>query len=188
MLGWLERNQMTVLAAAVLVLAAGLAGTLVARDDSRPPIELLHGPSLPAGAPIRVHVTGAVVNPGVYDLREGDRVFEALAAAGGPSDDADPEAINLARRVHDEDQVVVPLRAGPAAAQALRPGAKVNINTAPAEALDAMLPGIGEAYARRIVDSRKVDGAYVSTEDLVARNVLPRAVYEKIRDLITVGE
>ena len=55
------------------------------------------------GAEIKVQVSGAVVAPGVYDLKAGDRVVDAVAAAGGPADDADADALNLARRLRDED-------------------------------------------------------------------------------------
>ena len=64
--------------------------------------------------------------------------------------------------------------------------AVVNINTATAAELDD-LPGIGEVYSQRIVESRTWDGPYQTTEELVERRVIPRGTYEKIADLITVG-
>jgi competence protein ComEA len=137
--------------------------------------------------PIRVQVGGAVGRPGVYDLREGDRVIDAIAAAGGPADDGDIDSLNLARRVRDEERLIVPTRTGGAAsASTLPPGAKLDINSASQQQLDA-LPGIGQAYSQRIVDSRKVDGPYKATRDLVDRKVVPAATFEQIRDLITVG-
>jgi competence protein ComEA len=143
---------------------------------------------------IMVHVTGAVAAPGVYALQEGDRVVDAVEVAGGPSSDADLVALNLARRVHDEDQVVVP-RAGeaPRVGQVASAGtgasdsdSLIDINTASATVLDS-LPGIGEVYSQRIVDSRIAGGRFESTEDLVARRLIPRATYDKIKDLITVS-
>jgi competence protein ComEA len=98
--------------------------------------------------------------------------------------------INLARRIHDEDQVVVPKVGGqPAVSQvagASASGAPIDINTASAGVLDS-LPGIGEVYSNRIVDSRVADGPFQSTEDLVTRKLVPRATYEKIQPLITVS-
>lgn len=87
----------------------------------------------------------------------------------------------------DEDQVVVP-RQGQAISQVA--GALqtqlVNINTASAELLDS-LPGIGEVYSKRIVESRNHLGPFESTQDLVDREIIPRSTYEKIKDLIAVG-
>ncbi len=187
MLDWLERNQVFILAAVIAALGLGFAVREVTRDDP-PPLEFRYGSGLPAGSPIRVHVAGAVLSPGVYELHEGDRVADAIDAAGGPADDADAEEINLARRVRDEEQLIVPRQAGKESATTavLTPGVKVNINTAPASVLDA-LPGIGEAYAGRIVDSRRVDGAFRSTQELVERKVIPRATYDRISSLISVG-
>ncbi len=64
--------------------------------------------------------------------------------------------------------------------------APVNINAASAQDLDA-LPGIGAVYSQRIVDSRTADGPFATIDDLVNRQLIPRATYDKIRDLITVG-
>ena len=188
MLGWLERNQLLLLACAVLALAAAFAYSLVDDAGDPPALELRYGSDLPLGAPIRVHVAGAVANPGVYDLEAGDRVTDALAAAGGPAANADAAILNLARYLRDGEQIVVPALATTdmAAAITTSPGAKVDINTASAELLDA-LPGIGEAYSRRIVDSRTLDGPYDSIEDLIERNVLPRATFDRISSLISVG-
>ena len=63
---------------------------------------------------------------------------------------------------------------------------KININTASASELDA-LPGIGEVYSEQIVVSRETNGPYVSSDELVERQVIPRGTYERIRDLITTG-
>ena len=202
--GWLERHQYLVLAVLALVMVAGIIYPRLT-EESPPPLVFQQGSGLPEGAPIRVHVTGAVARPGVYELREGDRLAEALDAAGGAAAGANLEGLNLARRVRDEEQVVVSQRPGAAttttgpgasstsvtttgagASANLSPGAKVDINTANEAQLD-QLPGIGEAYSRRIVDSRKLDGNFKSTEDLVTRRVLPRATYDRIRDLISVS-
>jgi competence protein ComEA len=186
--GWLERNQLVVLCLAVIVFIASIA-VIQLTDETPPAIEFTYGSGLPDGTPIRVHVTGAVLQPGVYELREGDRLIEALSAAGGPASDADTEALNLARRVRDEEQVVVPRRGSagaPRAVATLAPGARLDINTATEAQLD-QLPGIGEAYSRRIVDSRRVDGPFKTAAELVERRVVPQATFEMIRDLISVS-
>jgi competence protein ComEA len=136
-----------------------------------------------------VHVTGAVQRPGVVPLRASDRLADAIAAAGGVTIGADVEDLNLARRLRDGEQVVVPekTRRGPAElAQPLAPGARLELNRATEAQLDA-LPGIGATYARRIVDSRAVDGPFKTVEDLVERRIVPRATFDKVRDLLTVA-
>ena len=188
MLAWLERYQWLVLTLSVVVFGAiALGPGLLDRDDR--PLDWHNDSSLAPGTPIRVHVAGAVLAPGVYELREGDRVVDALTAAGGPADDADSNELNLARRVRDEEQIVVPRHeASTTAAPALllATGARLDINTATLQQLD-QLPGIGEAYSRRIVDSRAVDGPFATTDDLVGRKIVPRATFERIRDLVGVG-
>jgi competence protein ComEA len=184
----LERNQVFILALAVLFFAAALL-TVSLQDSAATPIAFESGSRLADGTPIRVHVSGEVVRPGVYDLLEGERVIDAIDEAGGATADADANAINLARRLRDGEQLVVPTRSAPRAAGTaalLAPGELVNVNTASAAQLDE-LPGIGEAYSRRIVDSRSVDGPFNSLDELVSRKALPAATLDKIRDLLTIG-
>ena len=190
MVSWLERPV-------IVVLAALLAGAVVAlaleRRDAPDPLEISLADLTPTpGGPIEIYITGAVLHPGVYELKDGDRAVDALYAAGGPASDANLEAVNLAVRLHDEDEVLVP-RLGQAAVSSSGvtssiAGAvsKININTATAAELDA-LPGIGEVYSQRIVDSRTRDGLFTSPDELLAREITPRATYESIRDLITIG-
>jgi competence protein ComEA len=194
MTAWLERYRTPILTILAGVAVLGLIFFVLRQRDGPPPLELQVGDATSGDSEIMVHVTGAVAAPGVYAVHEGDRVADAVEAAGGPSQDADLVTLNLARRIHDEDQVVVP-RAGeqPAASQAgsaqtgaSTDGAPIDINTASTAVLDS-LPGIGEAYSNRIVDSRVADGPFQSTEDLVTRKLIPRATYEKIKLLITVS-
>ena len=192
-MSWLDRYRNPILLGLTALVAVGLIFFILRQRDSPPPLELQVG-GASSESEIMVHVTGAVATPGVYALQEGDRVVDAVEVAGGPSPDADLVALNLARRVHDEDQVVVP-RAGeaPRVGQVASAGtgasdsdSLIDINTALATVLDS-LPGIGEVYSQRIVDSRVANGPFESTEDLVGRRLIPRATYDKIKDLITVS-
>jgi competence protein ComEA len=191
---WLERYRTPLLIVLAGAAVLGLVFFILRQREGPSPLELQVGGAASGDSQIMVHITGAVAAPGVYALHEGDRVVDAVEAAGGPSPDADLVTLNLARRIHDEDQVVVP-RVGeqPAASQvgsaqtgASANGAPIDINTASAAVLDS-LPGIGEAYSNRIVDSRAANGPFQSTEDLVTRKLIPRATYEKIKLLITVS-
>lgn len=155
------------IAAALLVLALrtdGGRGIEVEVRDPRPGID-----------EIRVDVSGAVVRPGVITASPGDRVADAIARAGGVTADADTAALNLSRRVLDQDHIAVP-RAGE------RPPL-LDVNSATAAELEA-LPGIGPVYATAVVTARERGGSFETTDDLVDRGVLPLYVYEGILDLI----
>jgi competence protein ComEA len=189
-MAWLERHQWLVAAASLLVVAAVIALRPAADGSPSAQIVFNDAPPLADGAPIRVHVTGAVQRPGVVPLRSGDRLADALTAAGGASTSADLEDLNLARRLRDGEQVVIPEKTRRAAAASpvstQGPGARLDLNKATEAQLDA-LPGIGATYAKRIVDSRAVDGPFKSAQDLIARRILPQATYDKVRDMVMVA-
>jgi competence protein ComEA len=120
-----------------------------------------------------VHVAGAVRTPGVYRLRDGERVQDAVRRAGGPRAGADLNAINLAAKVADGQQVVVPRRGAAGAAPVGGetgeaggpPQAPVSLNTATAEQLDT-LDGVGPATASKILEYRRQHGGFRSIDDL----------------------
>jgi competence protein ComEA len=129
--------------------------------------------SRPATAAL-VHVAGAVRTPGVYQLRDGERVQDAVRRAGGPRAGADLNAINLAAKVADGQQVVVPRRGAGGAAPVSAAGAgdpggppqaPVSLNTATAEQLDT-LDGVGPATATKILEYRRQHGGFRSIDDL----------------------
>lgn len=149
-----------------------------------------------------VHVSGAVCEPGVYRLTTGSRVDDAVKEAGGFSDDACADAVNLARVVNDGEQIVVPTleqmeQAGSSGAlgassvsgesfSALTDSDKVNINTADAAELDT-LPGIGPATAEKIVADRQSNGLFSTIEDLKRVSGIGDKKYAQLSDLICVG-
>ncbi len=160
------------LAAAVIWLAAS--------PPRGEPVILLPTPTLGL---ITVHVSGAVLTPGVYSLPAGSRVEDAVLAAGGFAPGAEEDGINLAAEVVDGQQVDVP---GIVSTSHVNAG-RVNINTATVDELDA-LPGIGPTTAQEIVDYRLEHGNFASIQEI--RNVpgIGPATYDKIKDYITVGE
>jgi competence protein ComEA len=118
-----------------------------------------------------VDVTGAVRRPGVYRLRADQRVQDAVRRAGGLTRAAAPAAINLAAKVADGAQILVPSRRAAAVGEggawstpAASPG-PVNLNTATAEQLD-QLDGIGPTTARKILEYRRAHGGFGSLQDL----------------------
>ena len=169
------------LAVVVVVLGLGRLGRLGGGGGSgadasgaAPAIKVSGGADGGDGARVVVHVAGAVRRPGVYRLRSGSRVQAAVRLAGGATRRADLGGLNLAAKVEDGRQILVPerLRAGgaPAAPTAgggtpSAPVAPVNLNTATLEQLDT-LPGVGPATAQKILDFRQERGGFGSVEEL----------------------
>jgi competence protein ComEA len=171
----LDRPASTIaiwLAAAVLAVLAGVR-LLGGGDQTAPPVAL-DGAGSPARrsraaaahAELYVHVAGAVKRPGLIRVPDGTRVATALEHAGGPTRRADLTLVNLAARVQDGQQIVVPV-AGSAQGSAARaaPGAKVHISTATVEQLDE-IDGIGPTLAERIIEYRDAHGGFRSLDEL----------------------
>ncbi len=114
-----------------------------------------------------VYVSGAVRRPGLVRLRDGDRVGDAIKVAGGALRSADPDAVNLAARVADGQQVIVPKRAAFAAAGAGGTGAAgpISLTSATLEQLDG-LDGVGPGLAQKIIDYRTQHGGFRSVDEL----------------------
>ena len=141
---------------------------------------------------VLVHVAGAVVEPGVYQLVGDARVRDALVAAGGPIETADWNALNLAAPVTDGTKIYVPTvgevlppsltsSADPSGSV---PTGPVDVNAADAAELDS-LPGIGPATATAIVTERERNGPFVDVDDLDRVPGIGPAKLEALRDLVT---
>lgn len=178
-----------------LLLAGGI--WVAARAPEGKSVQLRPAPT---PEPLQVHVAGAVVRPGVYDLPKDSRVLDAVEAAGGFVAEADKNALNLAARVEDGERLDIPYVAGyvqdeeegfvvvsegtpsPLAGDEL-----IDINTASFEELDK-LPGIGPTTAQKIIDYRDENGPFARIEDIVNVSGIGPATYEEIKDLIIVEE
>jgi competence protein ComEA len=168
-------------AAVVVFLGARWLGGHGEDAGTVPPARVEGGPATQAGAPrgsaqagVYVHVAGAVRRPGLYRVRTGTRVAGAIQRAGGGRPRANLSAVNLAARVEDGQQVVVPGPGTPAPGGAGAPGAaqaggaggaKVSLGQASLEQLDG-LDGIGPTLAKRIVEYRTHHGGFHSLEQL----------------------
>jgi competence protein ComEA len=149
------------------------------------------------GATVAVHVAGRVRHPGVVELPPGSRVMDAISAAGGVTAGADLDAVNLARKLVDGEQIRVAARgehlAPPAAAPgqsvpgqgATVPGALVDLNTASAEQLDA-LPGVGQVTVARIIAYRQAH-PFRTVEELRQVDGIGDRRFAQLKDLVTVG-
>lgn len=172
----------------MLGLLSAAAILLVVTRPSGQPITILPAPT---PAPIRVDVSGKVVNPGVYTLPPDSRVVEAIEAAGGLLDTADISMINLAARVEDGDKVWVPetgaLEGDLPQIPARSSSVAININSATASELET-LPGIGEVKANQIVAYREEHGMFLNIEDLLNVPGIGPELLEKIRSEITLSD
>jgi competence protein ComEA len=160
-------------------------------------VESASAPGSRAGAPavaarvspgLVVDVAGAVRRPGVYRLARGSRIADAIARAGGTTRSADTLAVNLAAPLADGEQVLMPSRAGSAAAAGAAVDASahpppVDLNTATAEQLDA-LPGIGPVTAQKIVEYRQAHGPFTSLDALDAIPGIGPARIANLRGLV----
>lgn len=140
---------------------------------------------------IVVHIDGAVVAPGVYELPEESRVQDGVAAAGGLTEEADTSTINLAAKLQDGQKVQIP-KAGESSGETGASSSSesagqslVNINTATAEELDS-LPGVGSATAESIIQDRDSLGPFSSTEDLMRVSGIGEKKFAKLKDYICV--
>jgi competence protein ComEA len=138
-----------------------------------------------------VHVTGAVRRPGVYTLPSWARLDLAVKRAGGAAKDADLEGVNLAAKVADGQQVVVPRRGAAAGAPATggtpgsgeAPSAPISLNTATPEQLD-QLEGVGPATVQKILEFRKEHGGFRSVDDLKQITGIGPKRFEALKDKV----
>lgn len=142
-----------------------------------------------ASGELYVHVLGAVAHPGLYVLDLDSRMVDAVAAAGGTTDDADLAGINLARVLEDGEQIIVPA-VGPASGEggATPPQPaddRIDLNTADQAALET-LPRIGPALAERIIAWREENGGFASVDDLLAVPGIGEKLLAGIRDGVRV--
>jgi competence protein ComEA len=170
-----SRRQLVGAAVAVVVVLALVVRHLDGGGASAAPAVTplrVSAPARPAAAKLLVvDVAGAVRRPGLYRLRSGSRIDDAIAAAGGVTAKAQLDAVNLAAPIADGEQVIVPGRgaggvaaASPPAAGS-SPSAPLDLNTATLEQLDG-LPGIGPVTAQKILDYRQAHGAFHSVAEL----------------------
>jgi len=199
-----SRSTALVALSALLVLLA-LAGHRLAQAGTATAPEIVASLEPVAEAPARralvVHVVGAVYRPGLYRLREGARVADAVSRAGGATRAAELAALNLAAPLVDGVQVLVPRRVavsgvdGPTTSSADASGEvagtaagglgrKVSLSSATADELDE-LPGVGPITAQKILDYRAEHGPFRSVDDLDAVPGIGPTRIEQLRDLVT---
>ncbi|OLS35796.1 hypothetical protein BTR22_14580 [Alkalihalophilus pseudofirmus] len=157
-------------------------------EEDKPELEAAADPGV-----VTVDMKGAVMRPGVYQLHEGSRVFEAIESAGGLLPDAFGDGINLAQLLVDEMVIYVPylgeeeipLTMGAETQSSNAAGAKISLNKA-SQAEFETLPGIGPAKAEAILSYREEQGAFQSVEELMNVSGIGPKSFEKLQELVTV--
>lgn len=144
---------------------------------------------------IYVYVCGAVHAPGVYELAEGARIYEAIICAGGLQEDADKNHVNQAQILSDGEQIYIPTEEEVAQEHlisevekisGISADGRIDINTATKEEL-MTLSGIGESRAESILTYRQVHGAFQNIEELMNVDGIKEGIFQKIKDSITVN-
>ena len=182
--GW---KPLLALALPILIGAGSVTGAYLysgsVRTAGPPPSTATRATlNLPPPAGLLIDVTGAVVRPGLYRLQRGDRVYDAIAAAGGVSGDADPHRIpNLAGRLRDGQQVNVPLVKGATGASISR----VSLNSATLEELE-VTPGFTPSFAAQVIDYRVNYGGFESLRELVEVLGMSETSYLVARKYLTL--
>lgn len=198
----MARASILVLAGVVAVAVVG--ALFVMFDERSAPAIVIDDPR--PDQTIVIAVEGAVVSPGVYGLPGDARTHQAIEAAGGTTDAADLASVNLARRLQDEERIVVasfvPTTIPTAGTSQVNPttaiaattalvndppglNAPIDLNAAQASELES-LPEIGPTLAQRIVDYRASNGPFQAVDDLIAIDGISQATVDAIRGLVTV--
>ena len=164
----------------------------ITEDNPATPIEI---PS------VIVHIAGAVKNPGVYQLKSTDRIVDAVKIAGGETEEANLDLINLAALLKDGQKIIIPYKIYNETGEEMNKdiynnvengysssvstSAKVNINTADTIILQT-LPGIGPVLSERIIEYRNQNGLFGVIDDIKDVSGIAEKKYEGIKDLICI--
>jgi len=179
-----QKRALLVIGSLILLLSV----FIVARGNSQQNEAMQVVPITIVEPEIFVDVTGAVNKPGVYTLTGKSRVIDAIKAAGDSAPGADLSTINLARVLNDGEQIYVDSTVvnsnGVRVSKAVRSG-PININRATARQLDA-LDGVGPVIAQRIVDYRKINGSFLTIDDLQKVSGIGAAKFAQIKAKVRI--
>ena len=179
-----QKRGLLVVSALLLIISF----FIVIRGNGQPPEIEITSPVIVQEVEIFVDVAGAVNNPGVYSLSGKSRVIDAIKAAGDSAPGADLSTINLARIVSDGEQIYVDsastYRSSGSVKKNVRVG-PINLNRATKSQLDT-LDGIGPVIAQRIIDYRKVNGPFLTIDDIQKVSGIGTAKFAQIKSKIQV--
>jgi competence protein ComEA len=184
-------REKIVIGVIVLLLITGAAWRAISPPVSRSGLvqtghaELQQSPEEKTPELITVHIVGAVLNPGVYQLPAGSRVYQLLEICGGFSAEADGDALNQARPLLDGEQIQITRIGEQPQSNSSGSVSKININRATADELTA-LPGIGAVRAGQIVDHRDKNGYFSDIREIMDVSGIGETTFKNIADLITI--
>lgn len=142
---------------------------------------------------ISVYICGEIIKPGVYNMSMEDRLIKLVEMAGGFTQKADIQAVNLAEKLEDEAFIKIPSVivdsngeiVNAATISGTQNSGKININTATKEQLET-LPRIGEALAQRIIDYRESNGRFKDINEINNVSGIGDKIFESLKDIITI--
>jgi competence protein ComEA len=179
-----QKRGLLVISALLLIISY----FIVVRGNTQAPVAEISSPIVVQEVAIFVDVAGAVNNPGVYSLTGKSRVIDAIKAAGDSAPGADLSTINLARIVSDGEQIYVDWSSANRSSGGVKKNVRigpVNLNRATKSQLDS-LDGIGPVIAQRIIDYRKVNGPFLTIEDIQKVSGIGTAKFAQIKSKIQV--
>ena len=184
MLEYVYRNKTIIGIILVIIIGFGAGLIIYSTERSKDSLKISD-----EKIELSIDIEGAVKNPGVYTLKNGGLIQDAINAAGGLSEAADNELLakdlNRAEPLKNNQKINIPFKPQPTPQVAGETTAgKININTASLEQLDT-LPGIGPVYAQRIIDYRKKK-SFSSLEEIMDIQGIGEKTFEKFKDLITI--
>lgn len=130
---------------------------------------------------IVVHIAGEVISPGIVAIKKGERLYEAIKLAGGSTENADLNGVNLAMILEDQQKIMIPNK-DKLSNDEIK-DTRININTAQKEIL-VTLPGIGESIAQSVIDYRDTNGGFKNIEEIKNVPRIGDKTFEKIQDSI----
>ncbi len=187
-LRWVDGIMM----AGLVFLVVGVGMEYGAKTAPTTEVELIRGSEAAEGKTIMVDIGGAVMAPGVYEMKAGDRIKDVLVKAGGLAAEADRDwvekNINQAEDLWDGEKLYVP-KSGQILGSSNKPitnnqiSNKINLNTASREELEA-LPGIGPAMAERIIEYRKINSGFRNVEEIKLVKGIGEKIWEEIKEMV----
>lgn len=201
----IKEKKMGAIALLIILSIVGIAVYFGIQDilnyekiDDKPELEIYSNEATEVEEKIKVYVTGEVINPGVIELKVGDRIEDAIKAAGGTTDIANLEKVNLAYKLEDGQKLYIPNINEKEEAVILstengenvvkdseKSNGKININNASIDNL-CKIPGVGETLAKRIVDYREQNGKFKNIEDLRNVSGIGEKKFESIKEYIAL--
>ena len=179
-----SKNQFIAVAVLSVIIIGGWIIYYLYQPVSKPQIKISKTVAKKSKArKVFVHVAGAVKEPGVYELNTDSRVIEAVKKAGGFTDGADTDSLNLADKVQDSQKIMVTDINKTVQSQAIAAETEqsINLNTATAEQLEE-LSGVGETIAKRIIEFREEKGSFSSVDELKEVEGIGEKKFAKIKE------